>query len=127
MISELDFYAFYNISPIGLLSDCQYDNELRLGIEYGDDVCEYIQDETSHCKECEKQKQKIPYYPPITDDVIINILLICGTRGLDISTYWNKEHKLKILEFARNKSKASRLYRRIRDILIIHMQDYGRF
>ena len=58
---------------------------------------------------------------------IINILLICGTRGLDISTYWNKEHKLKILEFAMNKSKASRLYRRIRDILIIHMQDYGRF
>ena len=40
---EIDFYCKFDIAPLGMLSECMYDNEFRLGVSYGDDVCLHLE------------------------------------------------------------------------------------
>jgi hypothetical protein len=132
---EQDFYKYFGIKPLCLLSDCQYFNESHYGISYGDDVCETAEiisnDNISYpftdfnCeKDCKKVIAKTPYYPPITDDVIVNLLLVCGTIDLDLTSYRNKEHKEKILDYVTEKTKDSDKKALIRNLLVIHIQEY---
>lgn len=121
---EIEFYCKFAICPLGILTDCQYDNEFRLSICYGDDVCEHTEEEYN-CKECEKTKQEKPYYPPITDFVIINFLLICGVDD-NLKTYYSTEDRDKILDYVVEKSKAQEIKQRIREVLIGHLQEWSR-
>lgn len=75
---ETEFFAELNMAPVGLLSDCQYDNEYRLGVEYGDDICEFVDDKGYNCRECPKAEQKELYYPPIDDFTLLQLVIICG-------------------------------------------------
>jgi len=122
---EIEFYCYFDIAPLGLLSDCQYDNEFRLGVCEGQDVCDYLEEmEGNPCHKCKKSKQEKLYYPPITDSVIINLLLLVGVDNLNLDCYSTQEDKYKILDYVKTfKQSANSL---IRDILIGHLQEWGR-
>ena len=121
---EQEFYAYFDISPIGVLSDCGFENLQRLGIEEGYDVCEHMYEKDFNCKQCKDSEQKYPWYPPITDDLIINLLLLCGTENLDLDCYSCEEDKYKILEYVKQYKQSA--YDLIRDILIGHLQEWSR-
>ena len=74
---EIAFYCEFDIAPLGMLSECMYDNEFRLGVSYGNDVCLHLEDtEKSSCKDCENGQSTKLYYPVITDFIIINFFKI---------------------------------------------------
>ena len=76
---EKQFYKYFNVAPV-MLSNCTYHNEFTYGIEYGEDVCEFVDEdpETNHCKTCKKAEQLQEYYPSITEDVLLRFVLICS-------------------------------------------------
>ena len=125
---EIEFYSYFDISPIGILSNCQYDNEFRLGLEYGEDVCEHVDEDPDSysCNTCIKHKQDTLYYPPITDDLIINLLLLCGTENLNVERYSTKQDKYSILEYIKQFKQSQSAYDLIRDLLIGHLQEWSR-
>lgn len=120
---EQEFYAFFDVAPLGILSDCGFDNLHRLHIEEGYDVCEHMYDGIK-CENCEYSKQKYPWYPPITDDLIINLLLLVGTENLEVGTYSTLQDKYQILEYVKTFKPSG--YSLIREILIGHLQEWSR-
>lgn len=123
---EIDFYRYFDINPVGKLSNCQYDNELRLGVEFGDDLCSNLKDEDQKnaCNNCPKHEQIELYYPPITDDVIINLILLVGVDDLNLDTYATAADKYVILDYIKRFKKSA--YSLIKEILIGHLQEWNR-
>lgn len=123
---EIEFYCYFDISPICMLAACQYYNEYEHGICYGEDVCEYaeVEDTIDNCSGCHKAVETKMYYPPITDDLIINFLLLVGVENLDLGTYSTQEDKYKILEYVKTFKQSA--YDLIRDLLIGHLQEWSR-
>ena len=121
---EIEFYCYFDIAPICMLANCQYHNEFEHGICYGDDVCEFVDDDTDNCSDCPKAEETETYYPPITDDLIINFLLLVGVENLDLGTYSTQEDKYRILEYVKTFKQSS--YDLIRDLLIGHLQEWSR-
>lgn len=102
MVEEQQFYQHFNIQPI-MLVDCSYYNEFNYGIFYGDDVCEHAEQQTEDysCEKCDKTKNKEEWYPPITDDVLLRLLLMCPQLQLDatkIQLMSNNELKSSIMK-----------------------------
>lgn len=125
---EEDFYCNLNISPIGLLSDCQYENEYRLGEEFGNDVCIHENETGFECDNCKNGKPIHVFYPPITDDLMINFLLVCGIdEELATKQYYTNDDKRTILCYVQEKCYRDEEIRvRIRDLIIGHLQDWGK-
>ena len=129
---DINFYCYFTIASLGILTGCMYDNELKHGIQFGDDVCEYTECEmpwnpkNDSCEGCPKLKEETLYYPPITDNILLNLILICGLDGLDLPLYYSEEHKDKILNWAILKSKDENIKQKIRDLLIGHLQEWSR-
>jgi len=125
-----DFWSYFDIAPLCLLAECMYHNECKHGISWGDECCDFLDadplEEASSCDTCEKSEEKYLYYPSITDEVLLNLILICGTEGLDLPLYYSEEHRDKILNFAIIKSKDEDIRTRIREYLIGVEQKYGR-
>jgi len=124
---EVNFYCHFDVAPLGMLSDCQYHNEFHLGVSYGDDVCEHTDDEYD-CKQCLKNEEKYLYYPPITDDLLVNFLLICGIdSGLATKHYYTFQDKYDILCYVKAKAdKDTKVKQEIRQLLLGQCQEYGR-
>lgn len=126
---DIKFYCYFDMCPLELLSNCQFDNEFRLGIEYGEDVCEFINEEQteSTCKDCPKLKQKTPWYPPITDQIIVNLILITGITKSDLPLYYNNEHKLQVFRHSIEQANNNESIRNeIRKLLQGHLQEWSR-
>ena len=83
-----DFWSYFDIAPLCLLAECMYHNECKHGVSWGDECCDFLDadplEEASSCDTCEKSEEKYLYYPSITDEVLLNLILICGTEGLDL-------------------------------------------
>lgn len=78
---EQEFFEAFGIEPT-MLCNCSYKNLQEYRYEYGDDVCEHIDDFEFSCKDCEKSKKSIPYYPPITSDIVLKLInIILKARG----------------------------------------------
>ena len=123
---EIDFYCKFDIAPLGMLSECMYDNEFRLGVSYGDDVCLYLENtEKASCKDCKHGQGTKLYYPVITDFIIINFLLICGVDDT-LKTYYSTEDRNKILNYVLEKANNQEIKQKIRELLIGHLQEYSR-
>lgn len=124
---DKDFYKFFNIEAANVLSDCSYFNLYDIGYEYGDDVCEHMDDDIT-CKECPKSEKRYEHYPPITDDIIVNLILICGLPVPPLSCYYNTlRDKQIILDFVKNKvQKCPDLFNRIQILLQAHVYEYTR-
>ena len=124
---DKDFYKFFNIEAANVLSDCSYFNLYDIGCEYGDDVCEHMDDDVT-CKECPKSEKRYEHYPPITDDIIVNLILICGLPVPPLSCYYNTlRDKQIILDFVKNKvQKCPDLFNRIQILLQAHVYEYTR-
>lgn len=126
-MQEEDFYCHFDIAPICLLSDCQYHNEFEHGVCFGDDVCEYMDDKGYNCTDCSKSEEKHLYYPPITDDLIVNFILICGTENIHTYNYFTFEDKDIILKDIIEVCKKYPTARnKVRQLLIGQCQEYGR-
>ena len=69
---EKEFFEAIGVEPI-MLCNCSYKNLREYRYEYGDDVCEHIDDFEFSCKDCEKSKKDIPYYPLITPEIILKL------------------------------------------------------
>src|SRR5574344_321338 len=81
MTMEQEFFEAFGIEPT-MLCNCSYKNLQEYRYEYGDDVCEHIDDFEFSCKDCEKSKKSIPYYPPITSDIVLKLInIILKARG----------------------------------------------
>ena len=90
-----EIYKFYAIPPLAMLSNCEYENLYRLGINYGSDDCEAINAvEATSCKYCPKGQPIHEYYPEIPEEVINNILLelIHTARDKEILTTLPNSH-----------------------------------
>lgn len=123
---EIDFYCKFDIAPLGMLSECMYDNEFRLGVSYGDDVCLHLENtEKSSCKDCKNGQGTKLYYPVITDFIIINFLLICGVDDT-LKTYYSTEDRNKILNYVLEKANNQEIKQKIRKLLIGHLQEYSK-
>ena len=123
---EVEFYCYFDISPICMLSNCQYYNEFEHDVCYGDDICEYMDEADHDCIVCEKREETKLYYPPITDDLIINLILLCGTENLNVERYCTKQDKYSILEYIKQFKQSQSAYDLIRDLLIGHLQEWSR-
>lgn len=124
---EEDFYCYFNISPICLLSDCQFHNEFKHRISFGEDVCEHVDDNGYNCENCSKSEEKYLYYPPITDDLLINFLLLCGLNGLKTKHYYTYQDKQDILDYVKAVAKDNEtITKHIRELLTAQCQEYGR-
>ena len=119
---DREFYEYFEVGPIGMLSACGFDNLARFGIEEGFDVCEHVEEEEFKCKDCKNAEQKYPYYCPITNDLIIKLLLLVGTVGLKTKTYERPEDRTNILEYVK-KFKETKLAQ-IQDVLRNHLRDW---
>lgn len=128
--TDLNFYIHFSIAPIGRLSNCEYDNMFRLGVSYGEDICDYIDEdpEINHCKTCEKAKQETLYYPPITDFILVNLLILAGTKPSELPIYCGRdEDKSRIFEHVKVKCWSDNTLRdKVRDLLIGHLQEWSR-
>jgi len=125
---DQDFYTHFNISPLGLLSDCGFENLGRLGIEEGYDICIHMEEENFDCKKCKNSEQKYPWYPPITDQVVINLLIFAGTSASELPIYSGRdEDKNIIFEHVKNKCWTDNTLRdKIRDLLVGHLQEWSK-
>ena len=60
---------------VKMLCDCEYRNLYLYRISYGNDVCEYADENTKiSCIECEKGQCNIPYYPDFTAEKQIELI-----------------------------------------------------
>lgn len=128
---EEDFYCYFDIAPICMLSDCMFHNECHHGISFGDDVCEQVDSdplgEDTSCGDCPKKEEKYLYYPPITDDLLVNFVLICGTENIHTTSYYTVEDKKTILEDTKKVCDNYPTARnKVRQLLIGQCQEYGR-
>jgi hypothetical protein len=128
---EIDFYAHFDIAPICMLSDCMYHNECHHGVSWGDEVCEQIDadplGENTSCEGCTKQEEKYLYYPPITDDLFVNFVLICGTENIHTTSYYTKQDQETILnDTIAVCEKFPTAKNKVRQLLIGQCQEYGR-
>lgn len=80
MTTELEeqFFKVFGIEP-KMLCDCEFKNLYDYRIEYGQDVCIHTEDNIKEpCKICELAKQIHPFYPKITDRVLLELICIQG-------------------------------------------------
>lgn len=129
---EKEFYKYFGIESTTILSDCQYENEYRCGICYGDDVCDYTEDDNIKCKNCEKSKPKYEYYPSITYDVISQLLWVCPVthnQSFNLPDYENMKDDIlqHVMDYFKNDTWETPKFRVIRNILNIHIQEMTRW
>ena len=84
---EQEFFEAFGIEPT-MLCNCSYKNLQEYRYEYGDDVCEHIDDFEFSCKDCEKSKKSIPYYPPITPEIVLKLITILVKKHCNLTLYW---------------------------------------
>ena len=72
---EQEFFEAMGITPT-MLTDCSYKNLQLYRYEYGDDCCEHLDDIDFTCDMCPKSRQHIPYYPTITDTIVLRLIEI---------------------------------------------------
>lgn len=123
--TDVEFYTYFDISPIALLADCSFSNLANLGLEDGYDICFYEDGIEGGCPKCEYNKPKHLWYPPITDQIIINMLLITGTIGLNLP-YYNYEQKPNLYKWLKQKAQDDTIRQKIRNILTGEVQEWSR-
>lgn len=124
-ITEKDFYEYFEIPYLFILTDCQFFNEQTFNMCVGDDICEHTDIENFSCKKCKKSKPVYPYYPPITNELIINFLLNTGTENSNITQFTSQQDKQKLLSFVIQKAEVgSSNYNKIRKILSTYANDF---
>ena len=122
-MEEENFYCKLNMSPIYILSDCQYHNEFKYGVSLGEDICDHI-DEEYDCNNCPKSKEKYLYYPPINYYVLLELIILCGLPDR-ISKDLNKQ-KTDILNHVLFKCNNEEIRKEVREFLIGYFQEYSR-
>lgn len=83
-----NIYKFFNVEPLKL-SNCQYYNEFNKGIYYGEDVCEYTE-ENHKCEDCSKSELTEEWHPEITMDIYAYMLWLCPvshSQSFEIPAY----------------------------------------
>ena len=84
------FFKTFQIEPT-LLCGCEFKNLYEHGIEYGTDVCPYIESSnSSYCQTCSYAKEKHALYPEITNELLLK--LICFLAKW--KTCCNDEYKI---------------------------------
>ena len=84
------FFKTFQIEPI-MLCNCEFKNLYKHGIEYGTDVCPYIElSNSSYCQTCSYAKEKHALYPEITNELLLK--LICFLAKW--KTCCNDEYKI---------------------------------
>lgn len=121
---DVDFYCYFNVSPIALLADCSFTNLANVGLEDGYDTCWYEDGIEGGCPKCKYNEPKYLWYPPITDRMIINLLLMTGTNDLDLPFY--DGNKTKLYEYFKQKAKDNDIEQKIKDLLIGEVQEWSR-
>src|SRR5574344_736895 len=86
MTMEQEFFEAFGIEPT-MLCNCSYKNLQEYRYEYGDDVCEHIDDFEFSCKDCEKSKKSIPYYPPITPEIVLKLIKVIADKGYSFKVF----------------------------------------
>ena len=125
---EIQFYKHFKIKPIVMISDCSFHNLSKFDIEIGSDVCEYVEEESSKgCKDCEKSKENIEWYPPITDQILLQLILICGTEGFKCPFYYCQELVDKILNYSIIMSLNKKVFKDIQGILKSYIKSYRKY
>ena len=125
---EIQFYKQFEVKPITNISKCSFKNLSIIGEEIGDDVCERAEQDPTNtygCDGCPKNKTDIEWYPPIHDNVLISILLICGTEGINEYRY-SQQLVDKILDYAFVLSLNKEVKERIHDVLEAYLENYWR-
>ena len=125
---EIQFYKKFEVKPITNISKCSFRNLYLIGEELGEDVCERAEQDPTNtygCDNCPKEVADVEWYPPIHDDVLISILLICGTEGIDEYKYSQKLVD-KILDYAFVLSLNKEVKERIHDVLVAYVENYWR-
>lgn len=124
------FYKHYLIEPMLMLSECQYDNEMNVGVSYGDDVCEHLEDDYS-CEECSKSRKTKEYYPSISDYVLLSMLLIVNRAGHLAYDNSSIETEEKREEFIKNliaiSDEDEEVYNGIKEFLIRYVEECSKF
>ena len=127
---EVQFYKQFEVKPITNISKCSFRNLYLIGEEIGEDVCDRAEQDPENrygggCHGCEKNKADMEWYPPITDDVLISILLVCGTDGIKGDIY-SQELVDEILDYAFVLSLNKGVKEIIHDVLQAHVENYWR-
>lgn len=67
-----EIFEILGIKPL-MMSDCEYENLYRVGIEYGNDICPYAEDEnsTSRCSQCAYSTLNTEVFPELTSSFYI--------------------------------------------------------
>lgn len=124
-ITEQNFYEYFEIPYLFLLTDCQFFNEKSFNVAQGEDICENTEKENFSCKSCKKSNPKYPYYPPITNELLINILLSIDTQSLNVDKYVNEQDKQKLLTSIVEKSEIGSInFNKIRKLLSTYCIEY---
>lgn len=115
MSIELDFYKFHEIE-LPQVFVCEK-------FIHADDFPPMLCDKMllEGCDEC-RERNKI-YFPPITDGLLINLLL-CINTPCPVKQYITKQDKQELLVWIMHQSEDKKVRNRIRDILIQHVSDY---
>ena len=75
-----EFYRAMGIQPI-YVSGCEFENLYRLGLEYGSDICEHVEETDFKCKDCKLSEISEIIYPPITDGMYLDFLREVLNKG----------------------------------------------
>ena len=120
---EIAFYEHFNVQP-KMMSECRFHNLGVYGVEIGNDVCDYNEDENITCKGCPSTVEDVGYYPPIDSTVLVLIVWICGTEEHSTPLYYCTELIDKILNYAIIMSLNSEIYDKIQKVLQNHVWEY---
>ena len=123
---DIQFYKQYGVKPRLLLSDCSFDNLVRTGFEVGSDYCLHVDEENFNCETCELHEQKHEYYPPITDALLLQMILVCGTKDLNCPIQYGDEMKEAILKHVETLCDKLEVKNIITKLLKAHVEEWSR-
>lgn len=127
-MNDEQFYRYFEIDPVCVLSECSYENLSRTGIEYGTDVCDYVDQENFKCKDCSLSTPTIDWWPEITSEVYLRLVLAIWTKDLEkyYLDYYTDVH-LQIKKHAIKMAESNDLIKlKIQQILTVHCSEYVR-
>ena len=96
---DVDFYCYFNVSPIALLADCSFTNLANVGLEDGYDTCWYEDGIEGGCPKCKYNEPK---------------------------HLWYDGNKTKLYEYFKQKAKDNDIEQKIKDLLIGEVQEWSR-
>lgn len=121
-MNDVEFYTYFDLEPIAILSDCEYDNLYRVHVHYGQDVCDYVDEPNHKCKDCKKGTPTYPYYPPVNEFILLQLILLVGipdrvSRNLE-------QQKQDILNHVIAKCKNEEIKKDVVNLLKGYIQEY---